>query len=167
MPTLSFSPSGVPVASGGAWGTGGMIFTPNPNISSGGNSNPLGSLIFNPTYSSTPTYNPNSSTTGGVIPNVIATANGMQVQSTTLDKILGSVLSGMAIIKNAAYVPTTIQPQTEPTIVYQQPMGGGGLGGDGTAAGKVENWLKNNTGVALMGAGALVLSLMKPPSRSR
>lgn len=105
---------------------------------------------------STPVYNPATVITGG----------GTQINITPLDKILASILSGMAIIKNRPYVPTGIQPETgvsNDTLSLLLARQGNQYAGDGTASGKVETWVKNNTGVVLIGGAVVVAYLMKSP----
>lgn len=91
------------------------------------------------------------------------TQTGVQYGVTTLDKILASVLSGLAIVKNQPYVPTTQQPQSQyqqgayPPEYYallaqqQQNSNLGQAGSD------LENFIKNNTGLLLVGGVAVVL----------
>lgn len=101
-------------------------------------------------------------------PNVTVTPQGVQVNTTPLDKILNSTLSFLALLKGAKGIPTTTsvyppQPVYNPTPLGQLPYNNSG----GNTLGGVEQWLKNNTGVALMAGAAIVLFYMKPPSRSR
>lgn len=107
------------------------------------------------------TYPSGTITTGGATIN-----NGGQLQT-----ILNGILSGFAIWRGATHVPTTI-PVTQPAPILYNPYPGGirdgnnyypGPGGDGTAAGKVEQWVKQNTGVVLIGSAIVVAYLMKSP----
>lgn len=56
-------------------------------------------------------------------PKIIATLpSGVNVSQgqTTLDKILSSVLSGLALVQGAGYVPTTAHPSTQSAVTTQQ-----------------------------------------------
>ena len=146
----------------GSWGLGSLIFTPTPTV-------------FGSQQPTTPTYNPIftnpiGSGQGQTIPNVTATGAGVQINNTTLDKTLNAILSGLALVKGANQIPTTLPANgggyaVDPyqQAAYLQAMQGGQQ--DGTAAGKVENWVKQNTGVVLIGGAIVVALMMKPPTR--
>jgi hypothetical protein len=146
------------------------------NISSGAGSWGLGGLIFKPSTVDlgTPSYNPVFTNPVGqqTIPNVTATGAGVQINNTTLDKTLNAILSGLALVKGANQIPTTLPANgggyaVDPyqQAAYLQAMQGTGVAQDGTAAGKVENWVKQNTGVVLIGGAIVVALMMKPPTR--
>lgn len=101
---------------------------------------------------------------------------GSGVVNGTLNTVLQSILSGVALFKRAPYVPTSNNPynQAPPTIVTG--LGGLGSGGSGNlnnssitagTVGKVEAWIKKNPGVSAMIAGAVILFYAKPPQRGR
>lgn len=141
-------------------------------ISSGAGQWGLGSLVFKPTTVDfgTPSYNPIFTNPIGnqTIPNVTATGAGVQINNTTLDKTLNAILSGLALVKGANQIPTTLPASGGSYSIdpYQQAlMNQSYQQQDGTAAGKVENWVKQNTGVVLIGGAIFVALMMKPPTR--
>lgn len=105
----------------------------------------------------------------GQIPNITVTSAGVTAQTNKLDKVLNTILSGFAIAKGAKQIPTTLPAGEDYSGIYNNPAYLAALSqnrqSDGTASGKVENWLKNNTGVALMAAAGIALFLMKSPRR--
>jgi hypothetical protein len=89
---------------------------------------------------------------------------GVQVTSgqTTLDKILATITSLAAIGKGAGYVPTSVHPQTAPTVIYgTQPgfePGGGAIPPVGAQFGdSIQRFITENTGLLLVGGVMLVL----------
>jgi len=132
------------------------IFTPT-NVGNIFNT-PIGGAVYNPT----PT-NP----TGGLMTNsgVLVGDNGK------LNTILNSILASFAIFKGATHIPTqlpvesggsqAIDPQMLAYLAAQQNL----LGGGGNTGAQIENFIKNNTGVILIGGVILVAFMMKPPTR--
>lgn len=119
---------------------------------------------------------PSGSSEGGIytsnIPTISATPLPFpkSTPTTTLDKILASSLSALALLKNAGSIPTAQQQQygygySAETLAALQARN---LypSSDGTASGKVELWLKNNTGVALIVGGFVLFYLLPSPRRS-
>lgn len=128
----------------------------------------------NPTinFPTTPVFNPNltneirallNQTTGGAnTGGVKITTPQMQSGQTTLDKVLATFLSAFAIQKQAAYVPTTTQPNQgyggqmdAQTLAYLQQQQLGGTGA--TFGASIEQFVTNNTGLILIGGIAFVL----------
>lgn len=106
---------------------------------------------------------------GGSGGGVVITGGGTTYGGNTLNQVLQSILSGMAILNRAPYVPTSIQPAQQP-IIYQQPAGyNPSLGaGANNFGGSLQNFITKNSTPILIGGGLLVLMMMKPPvSRSR
>lgn len=113
---------------------------------------------------------PSSGNSGGVvIPQSTATAGGVTINNTVLDKTLNAILSGLALLKGANKIPTTLDvtdgysnnrsySAAELAYLQQQQYGGGG----GTVLGKAENWIKNNTGTAAI-IGLVVAAVFLPP----
>lgn len=79
---------------------------------------------------------------------------------------IDAALSGLAIWRGAAYVPTTTPPTAnQPQIIYQtNPNGTGGFNNTGDSIG-IDSFIQNNKGVLLIGGVALALLFMKPPTR--
>lgn len=104
------------------------------------------------------------------IPVVTATQGGITAQPDKLSQVLGSILSGLALIKGADHVPTTVsQPggggmdaATYAAILQQQQLSGGG---GGNTAGNLQRFIQENMGAVLIGGVVLVAFMMKPPSR--
>lgn len=146
-------------------------------IGSGGESAGQSPYPMANTGSIIPSYNPNSgggynSSNNTRIPQVIFDpSGGVTAYPDKLSTIMNGILSGLALVKGATQVPTTVSGQSQGidanTLLALQLQQQGGVGSSGTALGKVENWLKNNTGVALMGAAAILLFYMRPPSKTR
>jgi hypothetical protein len=107
-------------------------------------------------------------------PKVITNTGGVVVKSgqTTLDKILGTVLSLAALSKNAAYVPTEVQPT----------YGGGGyrpIGSDtserqviqqiaqNNALGTLEAWVKAHPIPVAIGLAVGVAYILPSPRQRR
>lgn len=103
--------------------------------------------------------NPNNTTQQVILP------QGVTVKGTytTLDKLLASALSGLALFKGAGYVPTNVQPQQYSSY----PLGGEYPAGyqypATNAGGRIQQFIEQNTGFLLLAGGAVVLLLMKPP----
>jgi hypothetical protein len=129
-------------------GGGGLILNPDGTIWLGGNA-PSGD--------------------GNIRPQTTITNSGAVVNNTVLDKTLNAVLAGLALLKGANKIPTTLDPSdgygggrnysaAELAYLQSQSVDGGG----GNTAGRVEAWIKNHTGatvvIALVGA-----ALFLPP----
>lgn len=104
---------------------------------------------------------PRPNTQTNTQPKIYTNAGGVIAQSgqTTLDKILGTFLSSVALFKNAPYVPTAVVPQQQPQVIYQPSATenyNGGSGGSGIGS-QIENLITNNTGLILIGGLAFVL----------
>lgn len=110
----------------------------------------------------------NTSGGGVVIPQSTATAGGVTINNTVLDKTLNAILSGLALLKGANKIPTTLdvtdgyssgRNYSAAELEYLRLQGGGG---GANTAGRIEAWVKNNTGatviIALVGA-----ALFLPP----
>lgn len=113
-----------------------------------------------------PTYNPS---TGRIdYPNITVTAGGVTAPTGNINTILSSILSGVALVQHAPYVPTTIQPQQQP-IVYNPNLAAGSnlnLNSNQGIATKIQNWISKNQGVAAMLAvGAFIY--LRPPQVKR
>lgn len=93
-----------------------------------------------------------------------------------LSQVLNSLLSGIALFQHQNYVPTPLQSGQvpggasgqQPSYLYppgyQQNQGN--LGSGGTASGKVENWIKRNTGATAIIAGLAVILYMRGQQKS-
>lgn len=115
-----------------------------------------------PCYTCNPVYVPPSQT------GVTITGGGGTYSQGNLNLILASILSGLAIFQHQPYVPTTIQPQQPQPIIYQQPLGGGGLDNRGRNFGSsFQKLVEDHPGIIAGGAIAVLLFVMKPPTRSR
>lgn len=123
-----------------------------------------------------PIYNPSSGIPpGGIQVNLPSMSTTplpwpKNTPTTTLDKSLTALLSGLALLTRQGQIPTAAQPQQ--AIDYAQIAAltgnrsmGDYDGGENTGA-KVENWFKNNTGVALLGAAFLAFYLLPSPRKS-
>lgn len=101
---------------------------------------------------------------------VQSTQGGVNISQnvTTLDKILNSVLTLATIAKGRDYIPTTEQPQNQ---YSQYPLGYNpytpSIDGQDTASGKIEAWMKNNTGVVLIVAAIGGAYLLKSPRQRK
>lgn len=122
---------------------------PNPN----GNI-PVGGIPVNfPTMSVTPLPYPKSTGT------------------TSLDKYITGGLSALALLTHQSSIPTANNQQA---IDYQQIAALTALqaqqgiynNGGGNTGAKVENWVKNNTGVTLIVLGAIAFYLLPSPRKS-
>lgn len=97
-------------------------------------------------------------------PNITITGSGATANISTLDKVLASIMSGVALVTHQPYVPTTIQP----TNTY---------GGTGTLTqsqlatlqtaslqknfgGQLQSLLQKNSGVVALAAVGLVVMLL-------
>lgn len=107
--------------------------------------------------------NPNSGNQGITV----QPGGGAQLNPNPLNQYLQTFLSAFALLQHAPYVPTNQQPAQQPLYSpHNQPGYGGNpnlLNPGGTTSGKVELWIKNNTGVTLMLVGGVALYLMKSP----
>lgn len=92
--------------------------------------------------------------------------------TTTLDKSITAGLSALALLLNRGSIPTAqqqqqgIDPLTLQLLANQQ-AGGVYSGGGSNTLGRVEAWVKNNTGVTAIIAGAAVLYFMQPSKPAR
>lgn len=133
---------------------------PYPNLPAG-----ITNQIYFPTN---PTETPANNSGNTSIPNILITGGGSTAQTGVFSQTLQAILSGIALFQHAPYIPTGVQPQQQPQIIYAN-TGNAGAGnyaaGGNNTLGKVEAWLKNNTGVALMGGAAVVLYFMSPKTR--
>jgi len=122
-----------------------------------------------PRVVTTPSYNPNVSVqtnpnTGQVM--VSQNAGNPQIQ-----QWIDAALSGLALFRNAPYVPTTTQPAAiNSQGSYQQTLTPEQLAAlygnnQNNFGGQLQSFIQNNTGVVLLAGVGLVLFLMKPPSR--
>lgn len=119
---------------------------------------------WNPMVFNIPTWNPNNS---GVKINSNVDGVGVSTNQTTLDKTLNWITQLFAIQKGAAYIPTTQQPQQQPSVIYQQyPNQNLGQFQDNSTGGNIESFIKNNTGLLLLvGLGAVLLFKDSPSKR--
>lgn len=106
-------------------------------------------------------------------PQTIGTGGGVRVTTDPLDKILQTVLSGMAVVTGRNYVPTELQPQQgisangqgglDPTtlalLLRQQQTGGGGK----NISGQLQQVLEQHPMAVAGGAILLLFLFMKPP----
>jgi len=84
----------------------------------------------------------------------------VRVGGTTLDKLLNTLTTSLALFKNAPYIPTTQQPiqqqqQYFPEAVLQPSQNYNSTGA--TFGASIENFVTNNTGVIAIGVVAYVL----------
>jgi hypothetical protein len=140
--------------SGSCWyqdsSTGENVDTACP-VGSGGTYTP-------PTYTSTAPYNP--------IPAISINQGGVSVLSTGLDKVMASILSGLALMTGAPYVPTTTQPVKQNYTQYPgtgypanyNPATGQYLAASNVNTGSsIQTWLQQNMVVVALGIGAFML----------
>lgn len=83
--------------------------------------------------------------------------------TTSVDKYLTALLSGIALLTRQGSIPTAAQPQ--PQYIYQPTYDPNAVASDnrsGNTLGKVEAWVKNNTGVTMLLAGGALLYFMQP-----
>lgn len=113
-------------------------------------------------------FNPNN------VPNGVGNAGGWPGGSSgQLAQILNSILASTALLTNAHYIPTPLQtgqsPQgsqgNQPQITNVYPNAANPGGGNNTL-GKIESWIKQNTGVTAIFVGGALLYFMKPKQRS-
>lgn len=125
---------------------------PNPNPVTG----------YNPYNPNTPQYNPNISVSTNPVTGQIQVSQNPNAIQQWID----AALSGLAIWRGAAYVPTTTPPTAnQPQIIYQtNPNDTGGFNNTGGSIG-IDSFIQNNKGVLLIGGVALALLFMKPPTR--
>lgn len=100
------------------------------------------------------------------IPQILATQQGITSNNNKLDSVLSSILSGLALIKGARGVPTTLS--NEPVYIpVQAPLGNNsyGGGGGGNTAGQLQAFIQKNTGAVLIGTVLVVALFMKPPTK--
>jgi hypothetical protein len=109
-------------------------------------------------------------------PQVTANAGGITVNSTPLDKILEGVLSGLAIIKGANAIPTKTSGdnyggsyggQYSPAELALLQSQGAYSRSDGTTLGKVETYVKNNTGVVAIGVLVVAALFLDPFAKGK
>lgn len=97
--------------------------------------------------------------------------SGTQVSGGTLNTILNDVLSGLAILNKAPYVPTTAQPR--PQQIYSPSLNAQGqpynvaanLSQTGSTGAAIESFVRNNTGLLLAAGVAFLLLQSKGFSR--
>lgn len=112
----------------------------------------------------------NSGGDGGGGSGSVTVLPGGSTASTGLNQYLQTLLSGIALFQHQPYIPTTIQPVVPTAGVYTPEVLALLLANkstDSTASGKVEKWIKANTGVTLMLAAGAALFLMKSPRQGR
>jgi hypothetical protein len=126
-------------------GSGGFVQTQCP-----------GSTISNPNPYSLPSQTPAISINQG----------GVSVLSTGLDKVMASILSGLALMTGAPYVPTTTQPVKQNYTQYPgtgyptnyNPATGQYLAASNVNTGaSIQTWLQQNMVVVALGIGAFML----------
>lgn len=101
------------------------------------------------------------------IPQIIATPGGITSNNNKLDSVLSSILSGLALLKGAKQVPTTVSGELPPTVIYQGASGGigAGAGSGGNIAGQIQNLVQKNPGAVLIGTVVIVALFLKPPTK--
>lgn len=88
--------------------------------------------------------------------------------TTTLDKILATALSTVALLTRQGSIPTAQQPYINPYAVnpyaaaYNREIPAGG----GNTLGKLENWIKTHTLETALIAGAIVFYLLPSPRQT-
>lgn len=105
-------------------------------------------------------------------PSATVNQGGIAINTTPLDKILSSVLSGFALLTRAPYVPTTVQPVKNTTPINYaaggiNPQTGLQLSGSqavGTTTQGIFNWVKANP-VPLAGIGIAYFLFTRDPKR--
>lgn len=88
---------------------------------------------------------------------------------TTLDKILASTLSGLALLTRQSSVPTAQQqqyPYGYNPMYSEYPAGYNRTASSGNALGSIEDWIKNNTLIAVA-VGAIIVFYLLPSPRQR
>lgn len=102
------------------------------------------------------------------IPQITAIpGGGIATNNDKLQIVLSSFLSGLALIKGARQVPTTVSGELPPTVIYPQGVGGGiGAGSSGgNIAGQLQNLVQKNPGAVLIGTVVIVALFLKPPTK--
>lgn len=118
---------------------------------------------------------PNTTNSSGsvIIPQTTVTNSGAVVNSTVLDKTLNAVLAGLALLKGANKIPTTLDVNNGyDTRGYTQAdlyalQNQSAYRSDGTTLGKVENYVKNNTGVVAIGALIVAALFLDPFAKGK
>lgn len=124
-------------------------------------------LPCSPSANDVATQYPSAGTTPKIIATLPTGVNVSQGQ-TTLDKILSSVLSGLALVQGAGYVPTTAHPQAQSaatvqqqTLSFEQQLAMQRLAAQNSTGGKfgdsIQKFITENTGLLLVGVVAVVL----------
>lgn len=148
------------------------------------NQNPNSAVCsFNPNYGNFPSVGVNVPVitagdvntilnTGGVnIPTMSTTpmVYPKNTPTTTLDKSIAAALSAIALLTRQGSIPTVQNQQgygyTDPLVLQalaNQQIGAGGYGGNNGVVEKGLAWVKNNSGVAAIGAGAIFLYFLQP-----
>lgn len=136
------------------------FFTTNPNINA-----PTPAINIVPQE----WYSDSGNSPATTQPKIMTNTGGVQIQTgqTTFDKVLNTITSMTALFKGANYVPTT----TIPANNYTTPTGAGDYQTQlllqqmyqqqnsltGKAATGIENFVKENTGLLLIGGVGLFL----------
>lgn len=101
-------------------------------------------------------------------PQVIATQSGITAYPDKLSTVLSSILSGLALIKGAQHVPTTVSQQPtgiDPNTLALLQLQGNQQASGGNLGGSIQQLLENNTGAVLIGVVVLVAFLAKSPRK--
>jgi hypothetical protein len=136
-----------------------------------------GCYIINPDTGAAEAWGcPTSSTVPATQPKVLTNVGGTVIKSgqTTLDKILGTVLSLAALSKNAPYVPTEVQPNQygggyNTGIVNPNSLGARAVSteiANNNALGTLEAWVKTHP-IPVAIAVAVGVAYLIPSPRQR
>ena len=121
--------------------------------------------VRNPTYGGTyPTFPTVQANQGALV-------YPKSTPVTTLDKILASTLSGLALLTRQGSVPTAQQQYVQYPYGYspmytEYPAGYNRTASGSNALGSVEDWIKNNTLLAVA-IGAMIVFYILPSPRQR
>ena len=92
---------------------------------------------------------------------------GATTSAGTYSQTLAAILSGLAILHNQPYVPTSIQPAQQPIYLPNTGIGYGvaGYGDTGrtNAFGGIQQYIQQHPMAILIGVGAIALIMMRPP----
>lgn len=103
----------------------------------------------------------------GTLPNWTINQGGATGQQGTYSQTLQAILSGLAILHNQPYVPTTIQPAQPQPILYSPPSGnyyGNEIpAGRTNAFGGIQQYIQEHPLPVLGGVILLGALLMRPP----